>query len=308
MKLFPPRPAPVPVHAWHVPLSTVQLDALNISSDLTLTRVIPFINGVSSIARIAQLADTDLGLTKKAVAHLLYYGCVILLDIFQFGAIYAPTAEIGEYIEDEEMQEEARRYVCVPRPPLPLPESISRPSTSQTRHSIPRRNAKKYAAEKQAAVSYMEVKEIDRATLVYLYTSLTQGTTLKNWCIAHAAELRTVDIRRFITFGVIKGFLYRVHKYAFATPAVMARLDPARFPGRREGYLENWSANSDGKGKSQMGRTGNLDSEAFTGLPLARYLDGLHCFDEICTDIGLGEKEVEQKIKRFGEGVQVICR
>ena len=110
LKLFPTRPPPAPVYAWHVPLSTVDLTSIASSSDLTLTRIIPHIDGIASVYQVSQLADTDLGLTRKAIQHLLYYGCVLLLDIFQFGAVYAPTAEMGTFIEDEEAQEEAVRY------------------------------------------------------------------------------------------------------------------------------------------------------------------------------------------------------
>ena len=103
LKLFPTRPPPPPVLAHQVPLLTMSLAGLQspISSDLTLNRVLPYINGVNSISRIAQLADTDLSLTRRAVQHLVYYGCLVLLDIFSFGAIYAPTAEIGGFIVDD---------------------------------------------------------------------------------------------------------------------------------------------------------------------------------------------------------------
>ncbi|QDS70929.1 hypothetical protein FKW77_006737 [Venturia effusa] len=109
LKLFPARPSPAPIHPWHVPFATVHLPTVARSSDLTLQRIIPHINGVLSIAQIATRADTDLSLTRKAVQHLLFYGCVLILDIFQFGAIYAPTAEIASFVEDAEQMGEAVR-------------------------------------------------------------------------------------------------------------------------------------------------------------------------------------------------------
>ena len=53
--------------------------------------------------------------------------------------------------------------------------------------------------------------------LIRLYASLKQGLTLRNWCVENAANLNGIDVRRFITFGVIKGFLYRAQKYAIAS-------------------------------------------------------------------------------------------
>ena len=41
------------------------------------------------------------------------------------------------------------------------------------------------------------------------------------------------------------------------------------------------------------------------GLPLVRFLDGMHSFDEICTELGLGEQVVEKKVKGAGEVVIV---
>jgi hypothetical protein len=58
---------------------------------------------------------------------------------------------------------------------------------------------------------------VDGAALVELYAGLKQGQSVKQWYAQHSRSLANIDIRRFITFGVIKGFLYRVHKYACAT-------------------------------------------------------------------------------------------
>jgi hypothetical protein len=40
-------------------------------------------------------------------------------------------------------------------------------------------------------------------------------------------------------------------------------------------------------------------------LPLVKFLDGMHCFDEICTELGMGEQVVEKKVKGAGEVVIV---
>jgi hypothetical protein len=36
---------------------------------------------------------------------------------------------------------------------------------------------------------------------------------LRQWIREYSKLLRGIDVRRFISFGVIKGFLYRVHRY-----------------------------------------------------------------------------------------------
>jgi hypothetical protein len=281
-----------------VPLSTVQLSTFTASSDLTLTRIIPYIDGVNSVAQIAELADTDLSLTRKAVQHLLYYGCVLLLDIFQFSAIYAPTAEIGAFVDNEDAQTEAVRYVCM--------GTYRRLRDNESGNS----NADKWgfvAAE----------VGIDCAKLVALYTSLKQGQTLKLWCSEHNMLLQGIDVRRFITFGIIKGFLYRVHKYVVADiggipegPSRRDELDELEQKGYADprGYGES-RLHLDSRGHRDS-RRGSIAGSSIgrETLPLARYLDGMHCFDEICTELRLSEKKVLEKMKAAYGDVQIIHR
>ncbi|KAF2666605.1 nitrogen permease regulator 2 [Microthyrium microscopicum] len=267
LKIFPTRPPPPPIYAWHVPLSTVQLAHLANSSDLTLSRIIPHIDGIASVAQIAQLADTDLHLTRKAIAHLLYYNCVILLDIFQYAAIYAPTADFGVFVDDSAAQDEALRYVCVGQYRRLTDSEIGGGATSGERWAW-RSNE----------------SGLDRARLVELYAGLQQGLTLKSWCLRNTAMLLGLDVRRFITFGVIKGFLYRVHKYVVLDGS--ASIENAR-PKDITSKVVNWR---------DLKRRGS-DSSDTADLSLGRYLDGMHCFDEICTELQLSEKKVLEKLK-----------
>ena len=249
IKLFPTYPPPPSISPHHVPLSTVRLESLTDDNwDLTMLLILPHINGLNSVKQIALVADADYKLVRKAIEHLLYYGCVILLDVFNFGACYAPTAEMAGFVADKEAQEECRRYVIKPDSGLAGAGPENEPRMVGTR-------------------------------LVELFCSLRQGQSLRNWCMEHADVMGVMDVRRFITFGVIKGFLYRVHKYAIASS-----------PG-----------GTDLGGKKEKGEKG-----AGTAA-LARYLDGTHCFDEICTELTISEKELVVKLKGFGD-VQVIQR
>lgn len=46
------------------------------------------------------------------------------------------------------------------------------------------------------------------------------------------------------------------------------------------------------------------------GISILKFLDGMHCFDEICGELGVGEKTIEARVKgggsRGGEGLGVI--
>ncbi|KAF2017543.1 NPR2-domain-containing protein [Aaosphaeria arxii CBS 175.79] len=430
LKLFPTHPPPPPVFLNQVPLLTISLQSLTapISSDLTLMRIIPFINGINSVAHIAQLADTDLSLTRKALQHLIYYGCLVLLDVFSFGAIYAPTAEISGFVLERSLQEECARYVRVPKARLERRgtlmggdgerhrderASISSDATarsemaSPTTPSISESNQIRRETSKDVD---LENPDITPETLITLYTRLRQGLTLRQWVLDNIDLLPNIDIRRFITFGIIKGFLYRVHKYAITTsthhqhhqhlhsnppppapptslqshphsshattpshnstasnslaashrdsdastirahvspsqlhttllahhhhhhrpsttgaatrePPQLPPQPPASEPPQQSDPLTRLdsivseaqahahaaaavaSTVAAARGSSENTATGGGSG----GLPLMRFLDGMHAFDEICMELGLSEKVVERKIRGVGD-VQVIYR
>lgn len=240
-KLFPtPAPA-LPVKAWHVPLSIVDLHSLTDNNwDLTMLRVLPYIDGVNSVAIIAQLADADLSLTRQAIAHLVWYECVLLLDIFQFSAIYVPTPRIRQLLFDTETQDECARFA--------------------------------------ATVG----SQVDRDTLRHLYCSLRPGLTLKAWCIEQCDHLSGIDVRKMIVMGVLKGFIYRVHRYA----ASLTKQD--------HGSQQRLRAPHAIESEQFDGATGIYEDE----MDLDRYLDGLHCFDRICTDLRLSEKALMKRLKK----------
>ncbi|EEQ87757.1 hypothetical protein RJZ56_001563 [Blastomyces dermatitidis] len=384
IKLFPIYPSPPMVKAWHVPLFTVRYEAfVDENWDLTMLRIVPFINGVNSVRIISALADTDFSLTCSAIRHLIYYGCIFLLDIFSFTAIYAPTAQFGSTIAvDEDMQRECARYVntrFAPTPSITAPPTVtastqSTVSSSSRSRSKGRRDdhvdhddiwplvANSGTASRDPAGQRASI--VDGVGLIELYASLRQGKTVKQWYIEHSRELANIDLRRFITFGVIKGFLYRVHKYAFATGYLA---QPARqhrhglvlssssssfsqknqsesvasggsdLGGAGEGgggrgrRLSTWSRRSissrDGSDVTAFSTTsytnddnavdddrdddyalGGEEEALIDDKTLGKYLDGAHCFDQICTELEISEKELTDRLKSYPFEVQIIDR
>ncbi|RMZ87680.1 hypothetical protein DV736_g5093, partial [Chaetothyriales sp. CBS 134916] len=299
IKLFPTLPDPPKIQAWHVPLFTVRIETLiDENWDLTMQRIIPFIDGVNSVKRIAALADADLKLTRKCLRHLVFYGCVILLDIFNFSAIYAPTSLFRQTIvKDESMQRECARYVNI-----------------------------KYAEAREEAVALDERRgqeeyiwplttkgqAIDGVTIVQLFANLRQGLTVREWYAMNADLLVNVDVRRFITFGVIKGFLYRVHRYAIKTGkgrvdgdiATQQTLLPRSMSSETH-LTESYKA-----GESKKQKSGGDGSGTDVNSMLLSYLDGTHSFDEICTNLEISERELTSKLanrRELGE-IVTICR
>jgi hypothetical protein len=183
-----------------------------------------------------------------------------------------------------------------------------------------------------------------------LYTSLRQGLPLRQWVLDNLALLRGIDVRRLVTFGIIKGFLYRIHKYAITTgtnitmppapptslqsnppstaPSTLGASDTSTVrnhaPHHREsvagaGIAANLqhkpsiagSLFAPGAGERRLEDFTRLDSivsgeELGGGVGLMRFLDGMHCFDEICMEAGVSEKVVEERVKVLD--VQVFSR
>ncbi|PGH29631.1 hypothetical protein GX50_07614 [[Emmonsia] crescens] len=381
IKLFPIYPSPPIVKAWHVPLFTVRYEAfVDENWDLTMQRIVPFINGVNSVRIISALADTDFSLTCSAIRHLIYYGCIFLLDIFSFTAIYAPTAQFGSTIAvDEDMQRECARYVntrFAPTPSITAPPTLN-PSTQSALSSGSRSRSKVHnddyvdhddiwplasnSATSARDPANQRTSIIDGVGLIELYASLRQGKTVKQWYIEHTHELANIDLRRFITFGVIKGFLYRVHKYAYATGCIAqptrqhrhglasssyssslsrsnksvsvasSGLDLGGGGGRRLATRSRRSISSRDGGGSVITTTfspasytnddnaveddredeyglGDEEEVVIDDKTLGKYLDGTHCFDQICTELEISEKELTNRLKRYPYEVQIIDR
>ncbi|EDO18085.1 hypothetical protein Kpol_1045p72 [Vanderwaltozyma polyspora DSM 70294] len=131
IKLFPLlRPPPATISIEDVPISRVNLkEIIDVNWDPTMLKIVPHIDGVNSIAKIAKLSDSDTVLVIECIKHFIYYGCVVISDIFQFSNIYAPTSLLRNFLTDPLMATECQTYVTVPESStlhqLPL-ESLSK--------------------------------------------------------------------------------------------------------------------------------------------------------------------------------------
>jgi hypothetical protein len=112
LKLFPISPPPAHVNPYDVPIALIKLNSLiDPLWDPTMLRIIPFINGINSIAQISELSKANLELTKECIRHLLHYQAVSILDIFQFSNRYFVTSSIGNFLRDPDMARACQEYV-----------------------------------------------------------------------------------------------------------------------------------------------------------------------------------------------------
>lgn len=242
MKLFPKHAHPPPIKSWHVPISKVKFSQIvDDTWDLTMQKVILQIDGIKDVRRIAHDADVAIDLTKIALQHLMYYDSIVMLDLFLFSNIYAATPDINDFMADlEAMQLECAQYV------------------------------------------YINGRHLSSFHLCRLFATLSPSRTLKEWLKMHMDQgfnvFEYVDVRRFIQFGVIKGLIYRVHKYALSAQ-----------------YLASLVT-------GQSAKTEDGDA-------LQKYTDGCHCFDQITVEQNLSDAEITERLRDFPRGdVGIIYR
>ncbi|EME83372.1 uncharacterized protein MYCFIDRAFT_38825 [Pseudocercospora fijiensis CIRAD86] len=305
------KDAPDRIRAWDVPLLVRSVPSQGEWTwDLTLVRIYDFIDGIKHVQKIAELADVEVKLVKRAVKELVHHGKAILLDIFHFQAIYACTDEMVYLLGDPELQDECRRYVA------------TSPPTKGTNASVASSSVNGAA---QDGIS-------TREEIVDLYSTLSPGLILSDFCLTSKDELACIDIRRFITFGIIKGFLRRIHKYALAMerrPAspVSTRSNKqssgsnsrrSRLPRsgddavrdferawRKAALTSGWATPPSGPHPASLGKSyksaDRVRSEE--DEKLRSFLDGQHCMDQICVEMRMSEKKILERLRsgRLGE-------
>ncbi|KAL7786391.1 nitrogen permease regulator 2 domain-containing protein [Trichoderma ceciliae] len=230
MKLFPHHANPPAVKGWHVPVARTKFpEIIDPTWDLTLQKVVAKIDGVSDVRRIAHEASVSLDLAKIAIRHLLYYDTILLLDIFFFSSCYAPRPGVHDFI----------------------------------------RNVDGIVDECAGYVSHGRAR-VSNYLLIRFMAAFSPGKSIKEWIMTHREAgfevMSYIDIRRFVQFGIIKGCLYRVHKYIVSKQ-----------------YLASLAT---GQSRPLAG-----------GDPLQKYTDGCHHMDQIMTEQNLTNDQVMDKLK-----------
>ena len=275
MKLFPHHPTPPEVKGWHVPVAKMKFaDIVDPTWDLTLQRVVTHIDGVSDVRRIAFLADVSLELTQLALRHLLYYDTVLLLDMFFFGACYAPRPGIHDFIANVGgMVDECANYVCIGARGAGSGGGQGAGSGGGGGGGGAGGNGHgDEGTEDDGRNGTTHGHRVSNFMLTKLMTTFCVGKTVMEWIKGHMDSgfdvLRFIDVRRMVQFGVIKGCLYRVHKYVVSKQ-----------------YL---AALATGQARPTAG-----------GDPLQKYTDGCHTFDQIITEQNLTDPEIMDRLKSF---------
>lgn len=263
IKIFPMMTPPKSsVSLEDVPVSTVNLKkVIDVNWDPTMLKIVPYIDGLNCVSKIAKLSDSAPELVVECVMHLIYYDCVFLADIFQFSNIYAPTSSLRLFLTDITLSTECQSHVICEESsrlsslPFEKKDNVnldyseqdlsgtysfnrsfasrktsmsSRSAGSSSRH----KKSGSFASEgslcetgKQSQSSFSSNNTNlsnmlprylpTRSCLFDLYRSLSQGVTVKEWYASNysAIQHNRIDVRRFISFGVMRGLIYRCYSY-----------------------------------------------------------------------------------------------
>lgn len=263
IKIFPLMTPPNSrISIEDVPTSTVNLNkVIDVNWDPTMLKIVPYIDGLNSIAKIAKLSDSDPDLVVECIKHLIYYNCVLLSDIFQFSNIYAPASLLRMFLTDTTLASECQVYAVLAEssklPSLPferatkgevesinqdLPtsrrkrrESGSRTTSMSSSSEVSSHKQQSFTPSPSSNLLYKTGKQSEgsfssyntngsrqtakhlptKSCLFDLYRSLSQGIALREWYRINFNTIRAnnIDVRRFITFGIIKGLIYRCYSF-----------------------------------------------------------------------------------------------
>ena len=64
----------------------------------------------------------------------------------------------------------------------------------------------------------------------------------------------------------------------------------------------------DYRGEGEGEGDGDAEDDFIDDKSLVKYLDGMHCFDQICTELEVSERELTARVKRYPGEVLIIHR
>lgn len=110
LKVISAKPDPPNIYDWDVPILMVDVNSgqdndLNPDEwDLTTQQLLPHMNGVYHVQKIANRAGVDSSLVKAAVQNLVYHGVITIVPIFLYSNVYCLTPMISKLRENEQLR------------------------------------------------------------------------------------------------------------------------------------------------------------------------------------------------------------
>ena len=170
--------------------------------DLGLRMILPHIDGISHVQAIAERADVDVGVVRSGLRHLLYYGLVAMVDVFQFRNVYAATHRVQNLLHSPQLRRACMLFVSADDVQM-LPSSQQPP-----------------AARSRPTFEFV----------FQLLAAFGAGARVGDLNLRFGAPERGIDVRRLAVFGVLHGLLRRIHRFIVPVARDPSSLAPAPPP------------------------------------------------------------------------------
>lgn len=169
---------PPDVHDHQVPILRPEFRNMSFDSwDLTTQQVLPFINGVYHVSRIAACADVENSLVKSCVQNLVYYNVVELLPLFKYSNVYMCTRNLQKLTKHVSLGQECLAFVTL---------NVDFPNPNLYR-------------------------------VFQFYSQMTHGVNLKTLCIRLSPRQHNIDERKLVEFGLKHSLIRCINKYPIFT-------------------------------------------------------------------------------------------
>lgn len=165
---------PCEVYDYQVPVLKPEFENVPLESwDLTSQQLLPYINGVNHVAKIAQTADVENSLVKSCIQNLVYYNVVELIPLFKYSNVYMCTRNLQKLARNEKFAKECLSFVSL-KSDQPQPSMYS---------------------------------------VFQLYSQMTHGVNLKTLCIRLSPRTNNINERKLVEFGLRHNLIRCINKY-----------------------------------------------------------------------------------------------
>lgn len=179
LKLFSTSSIPPNIEEFDVPVKIKDFQLMPVGFwDLTMQQVIPFVDGHRHVREIAEQSSVDVELVMECIRQLIYFGCIAIVDIFQFCNVYRvdDPERLDLLISSEEFRDLAVSCISLRK----------------------------------------DVDKCALLELVFgFYCRFSKGVSVENLVNANHSliELFSIDPRELVQFATLNKILKRVHVY-----------------------------------------------------------------------------------------------
>ncbi|XP_058127224.1 GATOR complex protein NPRL2 [Anopheles ziemanni] len=186
LKIGRHKPDPPMVQDHQVPLLCRGFEDTDLDAwDLTTQQVLPFINGINHVARIAVEADVENQLVKSCIQNLVYYGVVQMLPLLKYSNVYMCTRALQKLTRNRNFADECRKYVQL-----------------------------------QHADKVDTTRPPSLFNILQLYSQMTHGVTLRSLCQRLCPRDNNIDERKLVSFGLQHNLIRCINKYPIFTGSI----------------------------------------------------------------------------------------